>query len=167
MELLKDYDCDILYHPGKANNVADALNRKSAIAQLMIKEWILLEEAWDLDFKFEDGHHQSLIAALWIELEVLSKAKMLLQTDPEFQKILKEALEKKRPNFHVTEDGVLKFNWCLCVPNNEQLKEEILTKAHRSNYNIHPGNTKMYQNLRQHFWWNDMKKNIAKHLLSA
>ena len=30
MELLKDYDCSIIYHSGKANMVADALNRKSA-----------------------------------------------------------------------------------------------------------------------------------------
>ena len=30
MKLLKDYDCSTLYHPGKANVVADALSRKSA-----------------------------------------------------------------------------------------------------------------------------------------
>ena len=29
MELLKDYDCTIDYHPGKANVVVDALSRKS------------------------------------------------------------------------------------------------------------------------------------------
>ena len=52
MELLKDYDCDILYHPGKANRVADALSRKSSIKHLLVKEWTLLEEVRDSEFKF-------------------------------------------------------------------------------------------------------------------
>lgn len=77
MKLLKDYDYDILYYLGKAYKVANALSWKSAIAQLMVKEWILLEEAYDLDFKLEVGHFHSLLAALRIELEVLSKVKTL------------------------------------------------------------------------------------------
>ncbi|KAA0039646.1 DNA/RNA polymerases superfamily protein [Cucumis melo var. makuwa] len=35
LELVKDYDCEILYHPGKVNVVADALNRK--LAQLSVQ----------------------------------------------------------------------------------------------------------------------------------
>lgn len=64
----------------------------------------------------------------------------------------------------MTDDEILKFNRCLYVPKDEQLKEEILTEAHKRNYNIHPGSTKIYQNLRQHFWWNSMKTDIAKHV---
>ncbi|XP_030470573.2 uncharacterized protein LOC115688788 [Syzygium oleosum] len=82
-QLNRDYDCEILYHPGKANKVVDALSRKSAIAHLMVKEWTLLEEARDLDFKLEVGHHQNLLAALRIEPDIILKIKALQQTDPE------------------------------------------------------------------------------------
>ena len=36
LELIKDYDCEINYHPGKANVVADALSRKSSLSALRI-----------------------------------------------------------------------------------------------------------------------------------
>ena len=42
IELLKDYDCEILYHPGKANVVADALSRKGMVSYMMVREWNLL-----------------------------------------------------------------------------------------------------------------------------
>ncbi|XP_039169470.1 uncharacterized protein LOC120293789 [Eucalyptus grandis] len=92
------------------------------------------------------------------------KIKTLQFTNPEIQKILQEDTEKRKADFQVSEDGTLNFRGRLCVPNNAELKEEILLEAHRSRYNIHPGSTKMYQNLHQHYWWTDMKADIAKHV---
>ena len=49
LELFKDYDCEILYHPVKANVVADALSRRRAsVASMMVHEWSLLEQMSEL-----------------------------------------------------------------------------------------------------------------------
>ncbi|KAD5802806.1 hypothetical protein E3N88_14166 [Mikania micrantha] len=42
LELLKDYDCEILYHPGKANVVADALSRKTEHSAIQVKSYSLV-----------------------------------------------------------------------------------------------------------------------------
>ncbi|XP_030456708.1 uncharacterized protein LOC115677664 [Syzygium oleosum] len=94
-----DYDCDILYHPEKANKVADVLSRKSAIAHLIINEWTLLEKLRDSEFKFEVGHLSSLLATLRIEPEVQAKIKALQSTNPEIQKILQGDADKRKPDF--------------------------------------------------------------------
>jgi hypothetical protein len=49
----------------------------------------------------------------------------------------------------------------ICVPTVEELRAEILKEGHDSKYCIHPGNTKMYADLKRYFWWKDMKKDIA------
>ncbi|GKF55146.1 hypothetical protein Tco_0165486, partial [Tanacetum coccineum] len=41
LELLSDYDCDILYHPGKANVVADALSRKERDQPLRFRALVM------------------------------------------------------------------------------------------------------------------------------
>ena len=50
VELLKDYDCRILYHPGKANVVADALSRKSmgSLAHISVHKRSIVKELRDL-----------------------------------------------------------------------------------------------------------------------
>ncbi|KAA3470423.1 integrase [Gossypium australe] len=49
----------------------------------------------------------------------------------------------------------------LCVPNNLELKQDILSKAHSSTYSIHPGSTKMFNDLKQMYWWLGMKHEIS------
>ena len=52
IELLKDYDITILYHPGKANVVADALSKKAgsmgSLAHLQVSRRTLAREVQTL-----------------------------------------------------------------------------------------------------------------------
>ncbi|WMV30043.1 hypothetical protein MTR67_023428, partial [Solanum verrucosum] len=58
-------------------------------------------------------------------------------------------------------DGVFRYQGRLYVPKVGQLRLQILTEAHNSRYSIHPVATKMYRSMREVFWWNGMKRDIA------
>ena len=49
----------------------------------------------------------------------------------------------------------------MCVPEYGELKRDIMEEAHSSAYAMHPGSTKMYRTLKEHYWWNGMKKEVA------
>jgi hypothetical protein len=51
-----------------------------------------------------------------------------------------------------------------CVPDIDSLRETILKEAHDSVYSIHPGSTKMYQDLKQKYWWYGPKRDVAAHV---
>lgn len=64
--------------------------------------------------------------------------------------------------FSEDNQGVLWFGKHLVVPNDAKLKELILREAHDSLFSIHPGSSKMYQDLKQKLWWTRMKREIAR-----
>nr|GFC64861.1 putative reverse transcriptase domain-containing protein [Tanacetum cinerariifolium] len=66
-----------------------------------------------------------------------------------------------RTEFRLDEDDVLWQGTRLCVPNDASLREALLTEAHSSPFSVHPGSTKMYHDLKQHFWWSSMKRDVA------
>ena len=59
--------------------------------------------------------------------------------------------------------GIYFFNK-LCLPKEAQVKEEVMKEAHQSWFTIHPGETKMYHDLRCQCWWQGMKRDIAEFL---
>ena len=67
------------------------------------------------------------------------------QKDPQLLKIVEEVKENAKPDFRVDEEGILKFGKRLCMPNNEELKREILEEAHSTACTMHSGSIKMYR----------------------
>nr|GEZ53140.1 putative reverse transcriptase domain-containing protein [Tanacetum cinerariifolium] len=67
----------------------------------------------------------------------------------------------KQVEFRLDDDNVLWQNTRLVVPNDASLREALLIKAHSSPFSIHPSSTKMYHDLKQHFWWSGMKRDVA------
>ena len=150
LELVKDYDCEILYHPGKANKVADALSRKSTIALMSIQALPpqLQEEISELEIELVVGQ----VSALTLQPTIFDGMKGAQELDPILVGIKEEVLEGRNTAFSLSQDGILNFNGRLCVPNDEELRKQILSEAHETPYSIHPGATKMYQDLREYFW---------------
>ena len=82
MELLKDYDVTILYHPGKANVVADALSRKTgsmgSLAHLQVSRRPLAREVQTLanDFlRLEIAEEKGFLACVEARSSFLDKIK--------------------------------------------------------------------------------------------
>ncbi|WVZ53891.1 LOW QUALITY PROTEIN: hypothetical protein U9M48_004778 [Paspalum notatum var. saurae] len=133
LELIKDYDMEIHYHPGKVNVVANALSRKSYA---------------NMALGFMMPHELSFEAEPTLEQEIREHQK----DDEKLQEIRELLKLGKAPHFREDEQGTL------CI------RKLILSEAHDTAYSIHPGSTKMYYDLKERFWWYDMKRAVAEYL---
>nr|GEZ45510.1 reverse transcriptase [Tanacetum cinerariifolium] len=89
------------------------------------------------------------------------KIKEAQKDDDELWAIVQNVEDGKHTEFSVDDDGVVWFEDRLCVPSDQALREKVMTEAHSSPFTVHPGSTKMYRDLKQYFWWNGMKQDVA------
>ena len=163
LELIKDYDCTIEYHPGKANVVADALSRRpeSSLSHMRSGYLPLLVDLRALGVILEVEDSGALLATFHIRPLLVDQILVGQSQDPHMIK-LKEEIEKgKKAEFQIRDDGMIVKGQRVCVPKYGELKRDIMEEAHSSAYAMHPGSTKMYKTLKEHYWWNGMKKEIA------
>nr|GEW49930.1 putative reverse transcriptase domain-containing protein [Tanacetum cinerariifolium] len=147
LELLSDYDCNIRYHPGKANVVADALSRKERIEPLRVRALVLT-----IDLNLPKQIIEAQIEALKPEnLEKKDVCGMIRRDIP------KEKLESRV-------DGTLCLNGKSWLPCYGDLRFVIMHESHKSKYSIHPCSDKMYQYMKKLYWCPNMKANIATYV---
>jgi hypothetical protein len=84
--------------------------------------------------------------------------------DVGIQKIKESMKQGEAPDFIEDEQRTVWFKNRLCVPEIGDLRETILREAHNSAYSNHPGSTKMYQDLKQRYWWYGMKRDVTAHV---
>ena len=84
--------------------------------------------------------------------------------DAKIQEIKDLITEGRCPEFTKDEQDIVWFKNRICVPDIDSLRETILKEAHDSDYFIHHGSTKMYQDLKQKYWWYGLKRDVAAHV---
>lgn len=119
MKLLKDYECEIHYHPGKANVVTDALSRKEKLIQITSAQMGIASQLPYLNRR---------------DQKVAERSNNLKQED--MINYINQLTENSQ--------GVKTFMRRIWVQKYSEAKKLILDDAHCTRYTVHPGSTKMY-----------------------
>ena len=141
LELIKDDDCTIEYHLGKANVVADALSRQpeSSLSHMRSGYLPLLVDLRALRVILEVENSGVLLATFHVRLLLVDQILVGQSQDPQMIK-LKEEIEKgKKAEFQIRDDGMIVKGQRMCVPEYGELKRDIMEEAHSSVYAMNPG----------------------------
>nr|GFA68820.1 putative reverse transcriptase domain-containing protein [Tanacetum cinerariifolium] len=152
LELLSDYDCEIRYHSGKVNVVADALSRKEQ--ELLRVRALVMNIGLDLPKQILNDQTEAK------KLENIKKEDvkgMLVENAKNPDAIREQKLEP-------CADGTQCLNVRSWIPCYGDLRTVIMHESYKSKYSIHLGSDKMYQDMKKLYWWPNMKADITTYV---
>ncbi|GJY07717.1 putative reverse transcriptase domain-containing protein [Tanacetum coccineum] len=141
LKLLSDYNCEIRYHPRKANVVADALSRKEWSKPLRVQA-LVMTIGLDLPKQILNAQTEAQKPE---NIKNEDVGGMFLENSKDPEKFRTEKLEPRAV-------GTLCFNGRRWLPCYGDLRNVIMHEYHKSKYSIHPGSNKMYQDMKKLYW---------------
>ena len=116
----------------------------------------------DYDWRFDSE------GALLTQLRVIPDLKQMIvnaqKDDAKLQEIVQLVSTGDKTDYAIDESGGLLYKSRLCVPNDMDLRKKILYESHNIVFTMHPGGNKMYQDMKQYYWWRGMKKEIFEYV---
>jgi hypothetical protein len=113
----------------------------------------------------------------YLNLGMINETRVAMEVEPTLEAEIREGQledakleirqlirDNKTCDFSEDSQGTLWLGKRICVPNQKPIKESILRDAHDSAYSIQPGSTKMYKDLKTHYWWYGMKRDIVEYV---
>jgi hypothetical protein len=143
--------------------VADALSRKGQVNSITT-HLMSHELCWEME-QLNLGILNTMEATVMeVESTLEQDIRKGQESDEKIKEIKAQISLGKAPDFTEDEQGTVWFKKRICVPEIEHLRQFILREAHDSAYSIHPGSTKMYQDLKEKYWWYNFKRDVATHV---
>jgi hypothetical protein len=162
LELIKDYELEVHYQPGKANVIADTLSHK-AQSNYLLAVHLAGEESCTHVLPDLSLFNITLTPTLRDEIITTQKNEEVMG---HIEWRMQEG-DTKVACFHEDVKGTLWLKERLVVPKKEALKMKILDEAHTLRYSIHLGSTKMYHDLRKQFWWTRIKCETTRYVFEC
>ncbi|XP_075111799.1 uncharacterized protein LOC142181975 [Nicotiana tabacum] len=166
-ELVIEWKGNGVVPKGKANVVPDALSQKSmgSLAHLGADQRPLAREVYQLaslGVRISTSDEGKVMVRNGAKSSLIAEVKEKQLIDPALAQIKEAVLNNKTSTFSLgSEDGELRCQGRLCVPDVDNLRGRVMAEGYNFRYSVHQGSTKMYRDLMEIYWWNGMRRGVA------